>query len=937
MRYRGLCCLSLLLLAAAAAAQNASDVAAGVNAWEGSVRVLDGRMTMEWSRAQDVMTFTLTAETTGWLGFGLGTGMTDGDFIIARSVRGQPEVHDYYSDSESAPLLDEELGANDDTQLVDWQQADGLTTVTFTRPLVATDPDYDRAVEAHSNVMLALHTSAALAKHSPDNRVSLLISFDGSPLPDGPSVTTTSGSSSTELGGRTEIVHGIAQIVLWGVFAPIGVFAIRHLKHKSWYLPFHATVMTVLMTASIPLATASVARVTSLRVSHGFLGAILVNLVALQFGLGRLVRYDMAQPRMRRRLSWTRRAHRFAGYFLVIYGLANCVLGLDLLVPGSIYYIGFIVYLSLLGVAFAVAELRAALSPTQKTKMKSLQVAVKGAVTSALRGGNRVRPLSAITTSTSSSVPPDESLPIVDYRALRELVFLGNKMVLFENYVVDISTLLDIHPGGAALVTPLLGKEVDDHIVGAASVMEQRHVHTPQVVHYLRCNRRCRFLPDDDVEAVLDARGSFLRVSLAAVDRPDDAAAMREERARRAEEEYKLSSGSEAGAAGAGSLSLPTEAAARREWVTSGRRSAAGSSLAALEDELDGVTASLPDGSKPESSVLSDAGAAVRTSGLPGRLATVRTHHRLVRFESSFMEPKSPMASYTSGASFGRGDSFDRGSGSAGSFGVMSPTARASRTDSAWSGRSSGAGSIEAALPAVRWRVLQVKAEPTAALLLHVELDDEHADKAALRQREGCFWLVLDSKRPIAAFRFLLPPAVHDRQMQVLVPRSHPAFSTLSALSEGDALQLRGPAHAALPVLYTDELTLVAQGSCSGMLLEVVDCLLTRDGMPVLSSVQVILCVRHKSDLIFADWLTDTSLLNPALKVHVFATTADGDWEGGTAGRLSASSLAALLTGPLYAFGSEPFTQQVSKWAEKAGLPRKSHCLIHCGEGSMST
>jgi hypothetical protein len=126
-------------------------------------------------------TLTLSAQTTGWIGFGLAEagGMAGADILVASvDDNGVGTVGDYWASANAAPHLD----TQQDWRLLSASEADGVTSVTVTRALDTNDRQ-DRPFAPwaawKNKVIVATGESDTFAYHGTASRRADAIDFFG--------------------------------------------------------------------------------------------------------------------------------------------------------------------------------------------------------------------------------------------------------------------------------------------------------------------------------------------------------------------------------------------------------------------------------------------------------------------------------------------------------------------------------------------------------------------------------------------------------------------------------------------------------------------------------------------------------------------------------------------------------------------------------------
>lgn len=97
-----------------------------------------------WAFDEDDITFTMSAPSTGWVavGFDPSAAMLDADIIIGYVEDGDVFLSDQWGDGYTSHRPDLELGGSDDAALVSGSESEGVTEISFSRPL-STDDEFD--------------------------------------------------------------------------------------------------------------------------------------------------------------------------------------------------------------------------------------------------------------------------------------------------------------------------------------------------------------------------------------------------------------------------------------------------------------------------------------------------------------------------------------------------------------------------------------------------------------------------------------------------------------------------------------------------------------------------------------------------------------------------------------------------------------------------
>ncbi len=97
--------------------------------------------TLVWEFDEEDITFTMSAPTTGWVavGFDPSAAMLDADIIIGYVEDGDVFLSDQWGDGYTSHRPDIELGGSDDAALVSGSEGEGVTEISFSRPMSTGD------------------------------------------------------------------------------------------------------------------------------------------------------------------------------------------------------------------------------------------------------------------------------------------------------------------------------------------------------------------------------------------------------------------------------------------------------------------------------------------------------------------------------------------------------------------------------------------------------------------------------------------------------------------------------------------------------------------------------------------------------------------------------------------------------------------------------
>jgi len=130
-------------------------------------KVVRAGVTFEWGIDGPSLNGRMSAKTTGWVGVGFNAtkGMQDAGFVIGAVKDGQPKAAIHIG---SSPMAHGKATAEADVANVGGSEADGVTTITFTIPLVSKNPQFKPiAPEKDTKVLLAYGSDDSVkARHA---------------------------------------------------------------------------------------------------------------------------------------------------------------------------------------------------------------------------------------------------------------------------------------------------------------------------------------------------------------------------------------------------------------------------------------------------------------------------------------------------------------------------------------------------------------------------------------------------------------------------------------------------------------------------------------------------------------------------------------------------------------------------------------------------
>ncbi|KAF9975092.1 hypothetical protein BGZ73_001384 [Actinomortierella ambigua] len=396
---------------------------------------------LNWATKSDSITFTMTVTgEVGWVGFGIGPNpnmagalfyivdhQKDGLMLQKYVSQGIATIPKHVSNIQSIPMP-----ANGRPMVVSWShplKSDGLE-ITSTRNYYA---------------LYAQSTTTKQVKYhgTGDARGSYSVNFFTSAI--------SSGLSNPPV--NTHKFHGIGMFICWGVAFPFSAFIVRYHKHS---LPnainIHRYIQVLTGVSITSLATAAISTSTPGRgQAHKYVGVTILALVVGQVGLGLVVIYSLERIEHANRgvalvIKWM---HRVMGTSLLLVAWFNIYLGMVAYPSPRRWIIAYLVYLAIIVIGVAIYHVY--WHNTGRVR--------KG--TKAIRVGDYLTP-----GNKQSLKKLPSSWPKMTWNEINDRVLSGAKLVVVDDYVFDIRSWINSHPGGAKVLQRVIGTDITADLYG---------------------------------------------------------------------------------------------------------------------------------------------------------------------------------------------------------------------------------------------------------------------------------------------------------------------------------------------------------------------------------------------------------------------------------------------------------------------------------------
>jgi peroxidase len=233
-----------------------------------SITVLNGRYTLSWAIQEPNIEITIKAQTDGWVGFGIpqNPGIMVGADVVAGWVdpSGQAHVADYFITARQpgcpGVCPDTQQGGNNDIISYAGSRVNGITTITFVRPLAARDPGLDREISLNGDVPIIFamgDTNTGLSYHGP-NRGGTTVNFRSGAVTPGQEPNTR----------YKQRAHGFVMVTAWFFLLPGGIFMASFFKHLHSWFRLHILIQTLGVLLAISGLIIAVEFTAELRAIH---------------------------------------------------------------------------------------------------------------------------------------------------------------------------------------------------------------------------------------------------------------------------------------------------------------------------------------------------------------------------------------------------------------------------------------------------------------------------------------------------------------------------------------------------------------------------------------------------------------------------------------------------------------------------------------------
>lgn len=391
--------------------------------------------------ALDKVTFNLKIPVGAWFGIGFNaSSMTNGHLMIVNANQefNPPLINDTFSAGHGYPKLNTE----NIYQLLDRNLEDGTWILSISRPIEV--PDRDRGnetlpLDSRINMIYAFG-QGNFARHQRTDRGVFSIRINSKSR----TILFAKDSDPNDVFYK---VHGIIMYITWSILSFFAIVSGRYMRHLyNFRMVLHASVGTLIMSNTViivVLALEAYPAKTKPKIAHNPIGILVMVLSILQFIGGMTVRQSNANLNWKSKWAFfSKLGHQLFGFMVILISNFQVVTGLiNYESPvKNVIYVHFAVYaLILVGIEVIFRW---------RYKYKEKGVIKKG------------------------------DLPFITTLQLNSMVRGGQKVVLFNNHILDVESFMDEHPGTRFVIAENIGRDIGKYFYGAYSVEADVAPHT---------------------------------------------------------------------------------------------------------------------------------------------------------------------------------------------------------------------------------------------------------------------------------------------------------------------------------------------------------------------------------------------------------------------------------------------------------------------------
>jgi hypothetical protein len=384
--------------------------------------------------------FHLTLPEGFWFGLGFGAdSMTDAPMVLINdNGQAQPDIIDCFSKKHGKPAPNTE---NFFKYSSTPKKENGKWYLEVQRPIELIRDGRNETIEFDSKYsMIYAYKEGEISKH-PKNQRGVFSMFIN------PRTQVIVLNDEALAGDTFYKVHGVVMYCSWSILTFISLVSGRYMKHLYNYrMIIHAATGTLIMTNTVIIAILALNQYPAAatpKVAHKPIGILVLVLSIIQFLGGVTVKQTHAVLKWQSKFAFlSKLAHKLFGLVIILVSNFQVVTGLiNIKSPvKDIIYVHFACYVMLV----IIIEILFKLRYTYKQK------------------GLIEKP----------------GLPEMSPLMFEKLVKNGRKLVLFNNYIVDVESFMETHPGTRFVIAESVGTEIGKYFYGAYSIETNVQPHT---------------------------------------------------------------------------------------------------------------------------------------------------------------------------------------------------------------------------------------------------------------------------------------------------------------------------------------------------------------------------------------------------------------------------------------------------------------------------
>mmetsp|Transcript_4956 Transcript_4956/g.4736 ORF Transcript_4956/g.4736 Transcript_4956/m.4736 type:complete len:542 (+) Transcript_4956:57-1682(+) len=393
----------------------------------------------------------ISMPTDHYVGIGFGEDMFNVPMVVADGITPPsdetPIIHDCFSIGHKLPVDNTENVYN----LIEHELEENQWSLTFERPIKLERDGRDETMDiTKPMIMVYGFRDEAYKFHGKGNRGLFNMTID-------PSTGKAYFNGGIPDGNIYFKVHGILMYIGWSIMTFISIVSGRYMKHYyNFRMIIHASVGLLIAVNTVVVIIFALTKYgspdSSARVAHKPIGIAIMVVSVVQCLEGMTVKQVAGSNSVQS--IWGKRSkivHQVVGYLLII--LSNLQVATGLVNYESpvtnLIYLHFAVFVLMLGILEGIYRYK-------------FQYKKKGVI---------------------------KKMGVPEYSEFEfnEMLNDGQKLVLFNNFIIDVDSFQDQHPGTAYVISENIGKDIGKYFYGAYSM-------SPDISPYTHSNYAANLL-----------------------------------------------------------------------------------------------------------------------------------------------------------------------------------------------------------------------------------------------------------------------------------------------------------------------------------------------------------------------------------------------------------------------------------------------------------